>query len=130
MNEGNFNALEEESIPIPIESNCNFNFDTFSNDPADWKSSEELISYFVEKEYIPQNAEFDNAEFINSTVQVIGNKQRFLSKSMFKRKMINGEAVDRTWLIFSVDVGENNLQTPEDQNVVLWCLQIIFSYIN
>ena len=102
MNEGNFNALEEEFILIPIESNCNFHFDTFSNDPADWKSSEELISYFVEKEYIPQNVEFDNAEFINSTVQVIGNKQRFLTKPMFKRKMINGEEVDRTWLIFSL----------------------------
>ena len=85
----------------PIESNCNFNYDTFSNDPAGWKSSEELVSYFVEKEYVPQNKKFDNAEFINSTVQVIGNKQRFLSKSMFKRKMINGEEVDRTWLIFS-----------------------------
>ena len=51
-----------ESIPIPIESNYNFNYDTISNDPADWKSSEELISYFVEKEYIPQNVVFDNAE--------------------------------------------------------------------
>ena len=39
MNKGIFNALEEESIPIAIESNCNFNYDTFRNDPVDWKSS-------------------------------------------------------------------------------------------
>ena len=120
MNEGNFNVLEEESIPIPIKSNCNFNYDTISNDPADWKSSEELISYFIEKEYIPQYVELDNAEFINYTVQVIGNKQRFILKSMFKRKMINGEEVDRTSVKFC----------SKDQNVVLWRLQIIFAYIN
>ena len=49
-----------------------------------------------------QNTNFDCAHFIKSTAMYCGLKNRFISRSMFKRTMFNGEEVERSWLVFSL----------------------------
>lgn len=72
----------------------------YSPDPADWIVSEGLIKFFVVKGHLPQNSDI-NPETIQLTGQLFGDKMRFLPMSIFKRKMINGETVNRLWLVFS-----------------------------
>lgn len=57
-----------------------------NNDPAEWNDFEQLIQYFVQKGYFPQNIDFDHKELIKSTLQINGGVQRFISKSFFQTK--------------------------------------------
>lgn len=96
---------ETDSVVIQGEGNAEtqVTYEVFSDDPAEWTVNEELIEYFIKRGYISQNVDFDCVDFLKSTSKLCGSgfKQRFISKSMFKRKMINGEEVDRNWLVFS-----------------------------
>lgn len=71
-----------------------------SSDPALWQVNDEFRDYVV-KNGLQQNEELD---FSRSERQY-KNQKRFLSKNMFEKKLVNGENVKRSWLVYSESTG-------------------------
>lgn len=71
-----------------------------SSDPALWQVNDQFRDYIV-KNGLQQNEELD---FSRSERQY-KNQKRFLSKNMFEKKLVNGENVKRSWLVYSESTG-------------------------
>jgi len=71
-----------------------------SEDPFFWENNEKTRDYLM-KNGISQNK---NCDFKKSE-RVYRDKQRFLSKSLFERKLLNGDIVQRDYLIYSPSQG-------------------------
>ncbi|XP_046742929.1 zinc finger MYM-type protein 1-like [Diprion similis] len=79
----------------------------FSRDPASWpKIDETLRSYWVQKGPSScQNRDCDFNGSARSYEEGSKTKIRTLQKSLFKRRLQNGETVDREWLLYSPSEG-------------------------
>lgn len=79
----------------------------YSSDPALWTIDNDLISYCILKG--PTFCRNNSSNFENSIRfynEANGKKKkRMLQKSLFYRKLKNGETIDREWLIYSTTKG-------------------------
>ncbi|XP_050540304.1 zinc finger MYM-type protein 1-like [Daktulosphaira vitifoliae] len=69
-------------------------------DPAKWVINDEFRDY-IAKNGFNQNMTND---FINSK-RIYSDKTRYLTKIMFNRRLINGETIVRSWLVYSPSLG-------------------------
>lgn len=70
-----------------------------SNDPAEWIVNDSTIDYLLSLESIDQNL---NADFsATKTYDAIKKRTRALSKNVFRRKLKNGQFIDRKYLCYS-----------------------------
>lgn len=72
-----------------------------SNDPFYWEISEQTRDYLI-KNGINQNK---NADFSHSLRQYGDGVKRFCSKNFFKRVLVNGETINREYLVYSPSQG-------------------------
>jgi len=94
-------SVISEFISDKVKSNLtNLSNLKFSNDPAHWEITSDLISYFSEN--IPiQNVDAD----LTVSARHFGQKTRYFRKEYFSRALGNGECVNRDWLIYSPSTG-------------------------
>lgn len=74
---------------------------TVENDPALWQITEELIDNFS-KNGFKQNIEHED---FSKSKRCADDRNRYLSKDVFKTNLINGERVSRSFLIYSKSLG-------------------------
>ncbi|CAH0561807.1 unnamed protein product [Brassicogethes aeneus] len=71
-----------------------------SNDPVYWKVNDWTREYFVKHGFM-QNKDCD----FEKSKRVFPEKNRFLSKSLYKRILANGDIVNRDYLVYSPSQG-------------------------
>ena len=73
---------------------------TVSKDPAEWEINDATINFLLSMSEIAQNLDedFSTTRTFSSSL----NAYRSLSKNVFKRKLQNGQEVNRKYLCFSV----------------------------
>ncbi|CAG9772267.1 unnamed protein product [Ceutorhynchus assimilis] len=69
-----------------------------SNDPAEWKINDATIDYFSS---LPNEICQNTDEDFSLTKIVTGNRTRYLTKNVFRRKLANGEEQPCKYLIYS-----------------------------
>lgn len=71
----------------------------YSSDPACWdKIDEEMRAYWIKMG--PQNCQNIDADVAASERQD-KHQKRYFSKTLFERKLANGETVQKEWLLYS-----------------------------
>ena len=84
--------VEPEPPQLPSKSNYSL------TDPATWTSvTDELRTSFIATKY----SQLTNISFKKSARLYDDGRTRYLTSSMFFRKLPNGETVKRTWLLYS-----------------------------
>lgn len=77
--------------------------DPYSTDPAHWGEIDESVrAYWAERG--PESCQNMNVGF-QASERVYKHQKRHFSKSHFKRKMLNGEYIERPWLLYSPSTG-------------------------
>lgn len=67
-----------------------------SDDPAFWIINNETIDEIIRRGF-QQNKDAD----FSKSVKVISGRKRYMQKSFFTRKLMNGTTRNRDWLIYS-----------------------------
>ena len=91
-------SAEPNPVPPPDDVDVPRSDDS---DPALWKVDKNFQEVIVTK---PIEQNISSEDFSESEREHNGHK-RFLSKSLFKRSMVNGEKVNREWLVYSKSTG-------------------------
>ena len=81
----------------------NSNHGIYSNDPAEWTLTADLIDHFVQN---PLLHGLSNNQDLSTSVRYYESKKRYVRPDFFLRKLANGELVARDWLIFSQSIGK------------------------
>ena len=81
----------------------NSNYGIYSNDPAEWTLTADLIDHFVQN---PPLHGLSNNQDLSTSVRYYESKKRYVRQDFFLRKLANGELVARDWLIFSQSTGK------------------------
>lgn len=106
-----------ESSPISTPSTCAIEFEstsgtssmlkvvesavlTVSTDPADWSIDDFTIGYLLSLGNIEQNLSADFS--VTKTYYENEKRHRSLSKNVFRRKLKNGQFIDRKYLCYSL----------------------------
>src|SRR5207248_10407605 len=84
---------QSEGLPVHGQPLC------LSSDPADWIVDETLREHTVKRPIVQNIGDFSRSERNDKT------QKRYLSVSLFDRKMANGELVRREWLAYSPSTG-------------------------
>lgn len=67
-----------------------------NNDPAKW-----IINDYIQEHVAIQGCnQNDDVDFTNSKKTYADESSRYQSKGLFKRKLLNGKEVRRSWLVF------------------------------
>lgn len=94
---GTFAAEFESTSSMPeVVESAAF---TVSTDPADWSINDFTIGYLLSLENIDQNLNVDFS--VTKTYYDNENRHRSLSKNVFRRKLKNGQYIDRKYLCYS-----------------------------
>lgn len=98
---------EEESVPVgptsPTPIPINVPMDSYSSDPACWGEIDDSVRAYWARmgPGLCQNKEAD----VNAAERQYKLQKRHFSKSLFQRKLANGESVPREWLLYSPSKG-------------------------
>lgn len=92
---------DTSDIKLRIEKEDDETKSFLSNDPATGPISDSTRDYIALHGWI-QN---EKADFTSSRKLYSDGSMRYLSKNVFKRKLLNGEEVHRPWLVFSESKG-------------------------
>lgn len=82
------------------EVNPGVEFDVPDSDPARWIINENTREYLT-KCGLNQNKDAD----FSSSLRVYSDKNRFMTKTLFQRQLLNGELINREWLVYSSSKG-------------------------
>ncbi|XP_040195195.1 zinc finger MYM-type protein 1-like [Rana temporaria] len=92
------NTTEPVATSAIINANEEANIDLeFSSDPVDWDRDSEKLKDYLAINGITQNK---NADF-SLSARKYSDRTRSFSNFFFKRKLLNGELRERTWLVYS-----------------------------
>ncbi|XP_033221187.1 zinc finger MYM-type protein 1-like [Belonocnema kinseyi] len=92
---------DTSDIKLRIEKEDDETKSFLSNDPVTWPISDSTRDYIALHGWI-QN---EKADFTSSRKLYSDGSMRYLSKNVFKRKLLNGEEVHRPWIVFSESKG-------------------------
>uniref|UniRef100_A0A3B3TM85 DUF4371 domain-containing protein n=1 Tax=Poecilia latipinna TaxID=48699 RepID=A0A3B3TM85_9TELE len=97
-------SVESESVEAGSSSaDGKTTVDPYSTDPAHWGEIDESVrAYWAERG--PESCQNMNVGF-QASERVYKHQKRHFSKSHFKRKMLNGEHIERPWLLYSPSTG-------------------------
>uniref|UniRef100_A0A3P9PR07 TTF-type domain-containing protein n=1 Tax=Poecilia reticulata TaxID=8081 RepID=A0A3P9PR07_POERE len=97
-------SVESESVEAGSSSaDGKTTVDPYSTDPAHWGEIDESVQvYWAERG--PESCQNTNVSF-QASEQVYKHQKRHFSKSHFKRKMLNGEYIERPWLLYFPSTG-------------------------
>lgn len=119
------NSITSVSL-IEIDDNENLdlsneaNLSNYPTDPGLWtKITNDFRNFWIQNG--PEKCNNCDSDYKETKITYLENnivRHRYLSKSVFQRKLKNGECVTRDWVIYS----------PEKKNDLLFCMQIVFKF--